>query len=813
MLRKWLASLFFAALFVWALAEPNVQAAAVYWEGTKLVKGQIGKIEILKPINLWKKENGTFRSVRVLKPGEQYRVYSSDGKQYGLGNNLYVTNIKGYVLYKTPPKEKLKLVNPERYGIRKLSLGTVTDESSTVIVPGVKKSELEIYSDRGKQHVYKLDINLAMEQIGMETALSDEQVLGIEPVLDQAKRADVEGDVVLGAVNGDYFKDNGSPTDLMVHNGEIITTNMTPIDQRVIFGINANGKAMIGNPDVQLAMTINGKNPHIIHSINKRRDANHLVLYTPYFSATTLTNSLGTEVVLTNLQGKLNGNGTMIGTVKEVVTGVGSAPLLPGEIVLSGHGEASSYLKQAKIGDTVEISIQYDQAAWNGVEEAIGGRYRLVAGGVAQSFNIAGVHPRTAIGIDKNGNVFTVVVDGRNPSHSNGVTLNELAKLMKDFGAVDAMTFDGGGSSTFVVRQPNGKLAVINKPSDGTARPVANSLLVVYRGQAKDVKQLAIEPQEITLWAGETYRNLGLSVKGVTLTGATVPLSQPVTWSSNAGTFLQDGSFIAAKQPTQGTMTASLGSAAGSIGVRVVNEVDQLMVQPNEIYIHENGSQPLSIQAFYQGKKIMINPTSFRYTVSNGLGTVENGTFKAAGKQGTGTVTVQIGAKTAVIPVTVGIPDKVTIEDFENTSNQWLASGTNYVAASVSLTNNVVQNGQGALQIAYDFSGKPGTSGVYAAAKTGMVLKGRPTKIGMWLYGDAKGHWLRAQIKDGSGKRYWLDFAKSVDWTGWKYVTADLPSNVVLPITLEMPVRYMEVNEANKNAGTIYIDDIQAIYN
>ncbi|MCL6584930.1 MAG: phosphodiester glycosidase family protein [Anoxybacillus sp.] len=813
MFRKWLASLFFAALFVGALSVLNVQAATtVYWEGEKLVKGQIGKIEILKPINLWKKTNGKLQLVRVLKPKEHYRVYSYDGKQYGLGSNLYVTNMKGYVLYKTPPQEKLKLVNPEWYSTKKLSLGHVMNESSVVIVPGVEKSELEINSARGKQHVYKFEIETGTTNIGVETALSNEQVLGIEPVLQQAIRADVDEHFVLGAVNGDYFKDNGSPTDLMVHHGEIITTNTTPINERVIFGMDADGKPLIGNPDVTMEMTINGTNSHVIHSINKRRDANHLVLYTPYFSTSTQTNALGTEVVLTNVQGKLNGNGVVTGTVKKVVVGVGNEPLASGELVLSGHGEASTYLQQAKVGDTVQISLQYDQPAWNGVQEAIGGRYYLVKHGAVQSFAIAGVHPRTAIGIDQNGNVFTIVVDGRNPDYSNGVTLDELAKLMKDFGAVEAMTLDGGGSSTFVVRQKDGTLVVANKPSDGFARPVANALLVVYKGKATEVKQLVITPQDITVWAGGTY-SLGLSAKGMTILGTTVPLQQPITWTSNAGSFLKDGSFVAAKRPIDGTITASSGNVSGTANVHVVTDVDQLAVQPKEIYVRENSEQPLTVEAFYKGKKIIVNENSFSYTVSNGLGTMENGVFRAGNKKGTGTLTVRLGSKTATIPITVGIPETVLLDDFEKNSLSWLTLGANYTFANALLTKEVVKNGKQALQIDYDFSGKTGVSGVYVVAQTAIKLKGHPTKIGMWVYGDANGHWLRAQVKDNSGKRYWLDFAKSVDWTGWKYVTAAIPANVEWPVALEMPIRYMEVNETNKNEGTIYIDDIQVIYN
>lgn len=83
----------------------------VYWDGLLMKKGQIGKVEITKPINLWKRQGDKLVFVRVLKPGEQFRVYRYDDKfggQYGLGEEHYVSNIKGYLTYKTPSKAKLK---------------------------------------------------------------------------------------------------------------------------------------------------------------------------------------------------------------------------------------------------------------------------------------------------------------------------------------------------------------------------------------------------------------------------------------------------------------------------------------------------------------------------------------------------------------------------------------------------------------------------------------------------------------------------------------------------------------------------------
>ena len=87
----------------------------VYWDKLLMKKGQIGRITVEKPINLWKKEaNNKLTFVRVLNPGEQYRVYNYDKQhsgQFGVGGGYYVTDIKGLVKYETPSKGKLAELN------------------------------------------------------------------------------------------------------------------------------------------------------------------------------------------------------------------------------------------------------------------------------------------------------------------------------------------------------------------------------------------------------------------------------------------------------------------------------------------------------------------------------------------------------------------------------------------------------------------------------------------------------------------------------------------------------------------------------
>jgi len=85
-------------------------------------------------------------------------------------------------------------------------------------------------------------------------------------------------------------------------------------------------------------------------------------------------------------------------------------------------------------------------------------------------------HPRTAVGVSRDGRTLVlVVVDGRQPEWSIGMTLPELADLMIELGADAAVNLDGGGSSSFIFRTPEG-LEITNRPSDGRWRPVGSSL-------------------------------------------------------------------------------------------------------------------------------------------------------------------------------------------------------------------------------------------------------------------------------------------------------------------------------------------------
>ena len=87
-------------------------------------------------------------------------------------------------------------------------------------------------------------------------------------------------------------------------------------------------------------------------------------------------------------------------------------------------------------------------------------------------------NPRTAIGIIDENHYIIVVSDGRT-SESEGLSLYQLAEVMKSYGAKIAYNLDGGGSSTLYF---NGQ--VINKPTTGgnkiSERAVSDIVYIGY---------------------------------------------------------------------------------------------------------------------------------------------------------------------------------------------------------------------------------------------------------------------------------------------------------------------------------------------
>lgn len=107
-------------------------------------------------------------------------------------------------------------------------------------------------------------------------------------------------------------------------------------------------------------------------------------------------------------------------------------------------------------GKLVTGSYTAEQLVQMGVRDAMSFRPQLIVNGKnlfadkpARSW---GIQPRTAIGQKADGTILFVVIDGRQPGHSIGASMNDLAELLAQRGVVTAMAMDGGSSSMMLYK-------------------------------------------------------------------------------------------------------------------------------------------------------------------------------------------------------------------------------------------------------------------------------------------------------------------------------------------------------------------------
>jgi hypothetical protein len=218
--------------------------------------------------------------------------------------------------------------------------------------------------------------------------------------------------------------------------------------------------------------------------------SNGLVLYTPEYTQRTPAVP-GSAVVLVEVSRPVMiqaGGELSLGAIRQVSPEPQSLRLPSDHVALIGHGVAATrLLENAAVGDSLGFNLtlqdrgqgcqQSNGRPWSGVYAGLGGGVFFLMDGAYRAptdGTEADRHPRTAVCFNEDALHF-VVVDGRRPRWSIGMTMAEMAAFCgENLGATWGINLDGGGSSTMWV---GGE--VINQPSGGEERPVPDGLMMV----------------------------------------------------------------------------------------------------------------------------------------------------------------------------------------------------------------------------------------------------------------------------------------------------------------------------------------------
>lgn len=463
-----------------------------------------------------------------------------------------------------------------------------------------------------------------------------------------------------------------------------------------------------------------------------------------------------------------------------------------------------------KIGQRAEFFLRptIDIAT---IQNAITGAGKILTeGAVADDGGTVagGRHPRTAVGITKDKKqIIIMAVDGR--THSIGANQKEMASLMIEYGAYEAMHLDGGGSTTMAVVQ-NGMTdaSVVNTLSDGSQRKVINALGIFNDAPVGDIKTIVVEtPSKYVM------KNSSVKVKayGMDEYNHIIELSAEslsFTASEGGGAFL-DGYFTPTKTGPI-VLTVTSNNLTGNTTI-YSEEIAEIISGRKEIKTFAGGTAELSFSGKTQnGRTVSVDNSALTYeVVPADLGSVANGVF-TANKTGAGWIKCSSGDISSYVPVYSTL-NTAMVNDFENKPP---VKGTGYpeiAFATAEYTNTNVTGGLNAVSFTYKFSPSGETQAAYAMFEPRIAIQNKASALKLSVFGDSSNHWLRSKIFDANEKEYTIDFAKNIDWTGWKEVTAAIPAEVTYPITLER-IYAASLSETEESTHTIYFDDLKGMF-
>ncbi len=691
---------------------------------------------------------------------------------------------------------------------------SIVEESTQQIGPGTYYKNTKLIAPNGTFNINTVETSIGTKFIKVEAG-DNGRAIGTATVSKQAEQKFQKDTRVIGAVNGDFFYTNeltGLPSGTNIIDGEI----RTALVSNTVFGVSNKGNCFISDIEMNGFVQIR-KKKYDITGVNRVRWDNQLVLYTHAFSKPTNTKGEGTEVVIKGLELPIEGNKTYTGTVEQIFKDIESVQIPEDRVVLSGQGAAAEFLNVLKEGDELSFEINFSR---KDIKHAISGTPRLLINGeiseeLSKRSDAKVRHPRTAVGI-KGGQVVLITVDGRQKGFSDGMTLYELANYMLEQGIENALNFDGGGSTAMIARKQGSVSArLVNSPSDGRERSVANSLQILSQAPLSEPKTVFLEKNSLKIFKNSEYNPSAYAMDQYFNRVDVETNKLKFNVSKGIGAVSKEGVFKSGPNAGKGYLEAVIGNSKSKMEVEVFDKVASLRILNSYISLEPGEKVQMQAKAYdEEGKEIIISPSAITWAVSEDFGKVDkSGVFIAGKSMIEGKVMAKIDTITSVVDGRIGnMP--IVLHGFEDKNNIELTSIRAKVSGRVSQNAEPVILGTSSYKFEYDMeTGEEGTSAAYMNFKENITVPGKPVEIGVWVYGNGSGNWLRGTYINGNGERKIMNYTSQgkFDWNGWKYAYAEIPKDEKFPIALEQ-IYIAEPTEENKTKGAIYFDNLTALY-
>ncbi|MDO9548186.1 MAG: phosphodiester glycosidase family protein [Candidatus Marinimicrobia bacterium] len=671
-----------------------------------------------------------------------------------------------------------------------------------------------------------LEIDLRDPYVKMETVKANDQLYGYERTSSMAARKSRDGHIVVAGINGDFYGSGGVPINTQVVNGQILKN---PIN------ISTLGFDDLNNPCISITHfsgMVKAKNSetNLFAGVNGWRNADQMILYNSLFGTSTGTNEWGSEVLVTPITDWVV-NDTVYLVAEMIVNKVGNMGIPAGMAVISGHGQSDTFIRNnVQVGDTLKAFLAITPTL-SRLTQLLGGYPRIIKDGVnyaSQGYYEEGGpphtfdrHPRTAAGFSADSSkLYLVTVDGRQPGFSIGMNLIELADFMIDFGVYHGINFDGGGSTTIIVRGN-----IENSPSDASERSVANGLLVVSSAPEGSLNKIQISPDYDRLFKGEKKR---FSVTGWD------EFFNPVSINAdsisyyvvgNIGFVDSTGLFTATSVEDSGFLYVSYGEMLDSAFI-YLKSIQLIRISPKACTLDTIQSLQLNVNcADEDGVLQLLSMDSFKWNSSHpDIGSVDSiGIFQGKA-EGQTVVYVEYGDLIDSAKITVEVGFEPSLLDAMDSLGTWNVYGENINLGETKIffVETPRTYGNKALKLEYSFT-RLALERSWVYLNTDIPIYGLPESIDFDFKSDGAEHEVYVVVSDNNDELfrsaisgYATDSTQFITLKGYTSTLSQLSANT----NFYYPIRFkgFHVKLGNSapidsiNSGALYFDNLRVNY-
>ncbi len=517
----------------------------------------------------------------------------------------------------------------------------------------------------------------------------------------------------IAGVNADYFSfTTGIPMGNTIIGGEIVSSENMGQD-----GVawRADGSAFVDWADIKTTMS-DGVSSVDIDCINKWYQDGYtpIFLLNDRFASSTHTSCECLFVICTPIEGRLALGETITYRVDESFVYDGDVEIPEGKAIFlidtEGTPEHYEFLSNLQPGQTVTVTNEIDGGdpeKWHDVEQlisSVGGR--IIKNGEVQNVTDNQAAPRTAVGVRADGSSVFYTLDGRQSGYSYGAQIETIANRMRELDCVDAINLDGGGSTSIGAVFPGSdEFQVMNCPSDGSLRSVANFLFIRDDRTRTDVPWVInIDGRNEVehFLAGMTHKTEVTSVYDTANYKIENPsLTYSIENSGGAECAVDENGVISFAGTGTAILNITGGEAHETREYRVYESPEEIRIYNSEdwkeiksIYTEANEELQLNLAAasFAGGTELHGYDELYEWSVEGDIGTInDEGIFTLADTANEkGKIIVRFGECVKEIPVTIA--DYPRINPFSDTSGHW-AENTISAMAEYGILKGMEENG------------------------------------------------------------------------------------------------------------------------